>query len=586
MEPVVIDEVRSLLARLDREQRLWLSGYLAGASRTPSVAIPQSESAPSNVVILYGSQSGNSQHLAERVNSALTQRGVMASLVDMIDCRKSHFESARTLLVIVSTHGDGDPPDRAMGLYELLHGPKAPNLAHLKYAVLALGDSSYEKFCETGRQFDQRLQSLGGQRLHGRVECDIDFEAPAQQWIETVVGLLADSGATNTLSEVVPIDRLRVIHSYSKKNPLLAPVLINQRLTASHSTKNVRHIELSLDGANLRYEPGDAIGVVVANRDSDVTRVLAILGCDPGQQLDVGPVTMSALEAFRDCYDIGQITRPFLIKYAAAVTSDELNRLCADDAGLKSYLLTHHLMDLLHQFPPKGLDAVDLLKMLRPLSPRLYSIASSQRATPDEVHLTVAVVQYRLLGSDRHGLASGYLGKAGQSGANDEAVRIYLHRNPNFRLPTDHGRPIIMIGPGTGVAPFRSFIAEREALGGKGRNWLFFGDRSFNSDFLYQSDWLAWRKSGVLSRIDVAFSRDGDEKAYVQHRMHEQGKALFAWLEEGASLYVCGDAEHMAPDVNRALLEIIAKHGGRAPDKAQEYLLELQRQRRYQRDVY
>lgn len=587
LEPAIAAEIRQLIARLDQGQRLWLSGFLAGSSDRPLQPPVETPRPPSFVTVLYGSQSGNSQRLAQQAGEALTQRGVTFTALDMIDCRKTHLEETLAVLVVVSTHGEGDPPDRALPLHELLHGRKAPKLDHLKYSVLALGDSSYEKFCETGRQFDARLQALGAQQLHARVDCDVDFEAPARQWIDAVVDQLAQSYATSAAREAGPLDRpvASVSTAYTRKNPFQAPVLANQRLTARHSTKDVRHIELSLEGSSIHYEPGDAIGIAPSNRATDVTALLEVLRFDPETPIAADSQTVSLRQALLEHYDIGLVTRTFVDRYAAAVSADSLAALvqAGSQDSLQRYLHGRHLIDLVREYPPAGLNAVAFAQLLRHLAPRLYSIASSQRATPDEVHLTVSLVEYRSLDLERRGVVSGYLADLTSE---DATAPVYLHRNPNFRLPAERERPVIMIGPGTGVAPFRSFIAEREASGARGRNWLFFGDRSFSADFLYQAEWLQWRKRGVLHRIDVAFSRDSQQKIYVQHRMREHGRELFRWLEDGASLYVCGDAQRMAPDVHEALLAIIGEHGDQTAEQAAEYLVQLQRERRYQRDVY
>lgn len=602
LAPAIATEIRQLIARLDHGQRLWLSGFLAGSSASPTSQQAYEAQRPPSVTVLYGSQSGNSERLAQQIGETLTQHGVAFTALDMIDCRKTHLEEARTLLIVVSTHGEGDPPDRALPLHELLHGRKAPKLNHLKYSVLALGDSSYEKFCETGRQFDARLQALGAERLHARVDCDVDFEIPARQWIDAVAGHLAKANATGAAREAIPADRpvASVSNAYTRKNPFHAPVLANQRLTARHSTKDVRHIELSLAGSNIHYEPGDAIGIAPVNRVTEVTALLEVLRFDPETPVVADSQTMPLRQALLEHYDIGLVTRAFLDRYASTISAGSLAELLqsGDQESLRKYLQGRHLIDVVRKHPPTALDAVAFTQLLRHLTPRLYSIASSQRATPDEVHLTVSLVEYRSLDLERRGVVSGYLADLTVADlamadltvtdltAEDAMAPVYLHRNPNFRLPAERERSVIMIGPGTGVAPFRGFIADREASGAKGRNWLFFGDRSFSADFLYQSEWLDWRKRGVLQRIDVAFSRDSAEKIYVQQRMREHGSELFAWLEDGASLYVCGDAQRMAPDVHQALLGIIEQHGNQSPEQAAEYLVQLQRERRYQRDVY
>ncbi len=591
LPPALAAEARGLVDRLDARQRWWLAGYLAGAAvREPALAAADrpagADSPDPAVTVLFGTHTGNSERLARALAERLTERGVRHTLLDMLECRKSHLAGARTLLAVVSTHGDGDPPERAQPLFELLEGRKAPRLEHLKFSVLALGDSSYEKFCEAGRRLDARLEALGATRVHARVECDVDFDAAARAWIDSVLEGLEPATAP------VRLDgggerRHSVANAYTRKNPFPAPVLANQSLTGRGSTKDVRHLELSIEGANLHYEPGDAIGVVAVNREADVAAVLERLPFDPDASVGLGgqaPLPLRA--ALRERLEIGPVTPAFLERYAAATGADALAR--ADREALARYARERHLVDVLAAHPPHGLDPLAFASLLRPLAPRLYSIASSQRETPDEVHLTVAVVAYRTLDRDRRGLVSGQLALAGtgEPGAAEERLPIYLHRNPGFRLPADPAASIVMIGPGTGIAPFRAFIAERAALGATGRHWLFFGDRSFENDFLYQTELLAWRKRGVLSRLDVAFSRDQEEKIYVQHHMRAQGAELWRWLEGGAHLYVCGDAQHMAPDVHAALLAIVERHGGKSADAAAEYLLELQRARRYQRDVY
>ncbi len=577
-------EIRGLVAKLDERQRVWLSGYLAGSvsAAQPAAAAPADSPV---VTVLFGSHTGNSERLARRIVDRLNQAGIRHALLDMIECRKVHLQEARNLLVVVSTHGNGDPPERALPLVELLNSRKAPRLDHLKFSVLALGDSSYEKFCETGRQFDARLEALGAARLQARTDCDVDFDAAAQEWIESVVKTLRPDARAPIESADGERRAASVSNAYTRKQPFLAALLTNTRLTAAGSTKDVRHVELSIEGANLHYEPGDALGIVAQNRAADVDAVLARLPLDPQTPVEVdAQSTMPLRQALTERCEIGPITAGFLKAYAQAAASDALAaRLGGDAAELAGYVRARHLVDVLTEHPPEGLGAAALVKILRPIAPRLYSISSSQRGAADEVHLTVAVVAYDTLGQARRGLVSGQIAELT---GDETALPVYLHRNTGFRLPTDPAAPIVMIGAGTGVAPYRAFVAERAAVGATGRNWLIFGDRSFETDFLYQAEWLDWRKRRVLTQLDVAFSRDRAEKTYVQHRIGERGAELWRWIEEGAHLYVCGDAERMAPDVHEALIGVIARHGARSVDNAREFLLDLQRTRRYQRDVY
>lgn len=584
-EPSLAEEVRRLVGRLDSGQRAWLSGYLLGSIGTSgsvaTAAVP--EVASPTATILFGSQSGNCEALAKRLDEALAAAGVSRVVLDMLDCRKADLEQARHLLVIVSTHGEGDPPDRARPLYDLLHGRKAPKLANLKYSVLALGDSSYERFCEVGRRFDAQLEGLGAHRLHERIECDVDFQESATRWIDAVVSSLAAVQGDVARAAIHTRPSATVATAYTRKNPWQAPVLGNIRLTARNSSKDVRHIELSLEGAGIHYEPGDALGIVPRNQASEVDALLERLPFDAEVPVEVAGVSMPLRAALTDHMDIGPVNERLIERYAELTGHRDLAKHSSAERRSEAALGGYHLLDLVSDFPPQGIEPAQLVKILRPLAPRLYSIASSPHATPDEVHLTVRIVTYESRGRVRGGVVSTAL-----AGATDEQARIavYPHRNPAFRLPADPGIPIVMIGPGTGVAPFRSFVAEREALGARGRNWLLFGDRNLRSDFLYQTEWLDWRKRGSLHRLDVAFSRDGNEKLYVQHRIREHGAAFYAWLREGAYVYVCGDAQQMAPDVDRAIREVVSRHGGLGDEQVEEFMLNLQRERRYQRDVY
>ncbi|HET7607534.1 MAG TPA: assimilatory sulfite reductase (NADPH) flavoprotein subunit [Gammaproteobacteria bacterium] len=574
------EEVRALVARLAPEQRLWLSGYLLGSAAQPvaAAAAPAGDA----VTVLFGSQSGNSERLASRLAERLAAAHTPHRLLDMLDCRKADLEQARVLLVIVSTHGDGEPPERAVPLHELLHGRKPPRLDDVRYAVLALGDSSYEQFCATGRVFDARLAELGAQPLQPRTECDVDFETEAASWIEAVVAKVAADAHTAAPAMTAERHSAAVTHAYTRKNPFAAELLVNQRLTARGSSKDVRHLELSLDASSMHYEPGDSLGVVPRNSAAEVDALLAALRFDPEAPVPTEPGELPLRTALVERYEIGVLGAQLVRRYAGATGDAELERLAADADAFKRFARGRDLRDLVAQRPPRGLDPAGFVRLLQPLAPRLYSIASSAKVTPDEAHLTVGVVGYESLGRARRGVVSGALAEV----AEGDSVPVYLQRNTGFRLPSDPSAAIVMIGAGTGIAPFRAFVAEREALDAAGRHWLVFGDRSFELDFLYQADWLAWRKRGVLARLDVAFSRDQASKIYVQHRLREHGAELWAWLQDGAHLYVCGDAEHMAPDVEQALLDVARRHGGLKDDAASEYLLELQRARRYQRDVY
>jgi len=580
--------LKRLAEELAPEQRLWASGYLAGfgdaaQKLTQSPSLQSVEPQP-GVTVLFGSQTGNAEKLAKALHAQLRQSGIAARLEAMGSYRSARLKRDRCLLVIVSTHGEGDPPDNARPFYEFLHGKKAPKLEGLQFSVLALGDTSYEYFCKTGRDFDSRLEELGAARLYPRADCDVDYEEAAESWMEGVLAALAQSRESRVeLSIPAAVDQ---VSAYSKKRPFPATVLDNVRLTGRGSTKDVRHVELSIADSGLRYEPGDSLGVVPTNWPERAADLIDSIGLTPSATVPGSDGVETTLEeALLHHYEITTLTRPFLEKYAELSGSRELGEFLKEEnrSLLRNFLYGREIIDVVRSYPVPGITAGQFVALLRKLPPRLYSIASSHNANPDEVHLTVGVVRYESHGSERQGVASTFLA---ERVAEEGRVPVYIDSNPNFRLPEDPDTPIVMVGPGTGVAPFRAFLADREIMGARGKNWLFFGDRNFHTDFLYQREWLDHRKNGLLSRIDVAFSRDDDNKIYVQHRMLEQSRELYAWLEEGAYFYVCGDAQRMASDVHEALVSVVAKEGGFGRERAEDYVRKLQSSKRYQRDVY
>jgi sulfite reductase (NADPH) flavoprotein alpha-component len=582
-------ELDRLIEPLSPDQLIWIGGYLAGLAAAHRAGTPHAVPAPADrdeavITVAYGSQSGNSARIAADVKAHAEAKGLKVRVKAMDEYRPGDLKGEKKLLIVVSTQGEGEPPDNGKELHEFLHGRKAGRLDGLRYSVLALGDSSYEHFCKTGRDFDLRLEALGAERVHPRIDCDVDYDDAAAQWIEGALAALAATPAPAVPHAPRPL-RGNVTSLYSKKNPFLATALANIDLSGHGSVKEVRHIELSLEGSALSYEPGDSVGVLPANDPAVVAELLATLGLDPTQRVDVGTEAVALEFALAHKYEITTLTRPLVEKYAELADASALRALLASDdsADLWQYLRGRQLIDLVTEHPLRGVGAAQLLALLRKLPPRLYSIASSQKANPGELHLTVAAVRYESHGRTRHGVASTFLADRIAEG---DTVPIYIEANRNFKLPADPATPIIMVGPGTGVAPFRAFVQEREAIGASGRSWLFFGDRHFTTDFLYQREWQQSLKDGALTRMDVAFSRDRAEKFYVQHRMKAQARELYAWLQDGAHFYVCGDAERMARDVHQALIEIVAEQGAMPVEHATEYVQELQRSRRYQRDVY
>ncbi|MCY8649921.1 assimilatory sulfite reductase (NADPH) flavoprotein subunit [Bacillus haynesii] len=589
-----------LLPTLTASQKAWLSGYLAAVQTADAAAaletLPAEVPAASpaqpvskEVTILFGSQTGNAQGLAENAAKTLTERGFQVTVSAMSDFKPNQLKKLKNLLIVVSTHGEGDPPDNALSFHEFLHGRRAPKLDDLRYSVLALGDTSYEFFCQTGKEFDQRLGELGGTRLHPRVDCDLDYDEPAATWLDGVISSLnegQEQGASAAPAQPVSPQATGGETVYSRKNPFRAEVLENLNLNGRGSNKETRHLELSLEGSGLTYEPGDALGIFPENDPELVDMLLAELKWDPNVTITVDQgENLSLKEALTSYFEITVLTKKFIQQAAELIENEKLRELAASENAdqLKAYIAGRDLIDFVRDFGPITAAPQEFVSILRKMPPRLYSIASSFAANPDEVHLTIGAVRYNTHGRDRKGVCSVLCAERLQPG---DTLPVFIQPNKNFKLPENPEAPIIMVGPGTGVAPFRSFMQEREETGAPGKSWMFFGDQHFVTDFLYQTEWQKWLSDGVLTKMDVAFSRDTEEKVYVQHRMLEHSKELFEWLEEGAAFYVCGDKNNMAKDVQNALLEIIEKEGGKSREEAEAYLAEMKKQKRYQRDVY
>lgn len=578
LDPGQQSQLSGVLATMNPPQLAWLGGYL---SALPSAA---PAAAPRKLTVLYGTESGNSEQLAEQVYKTAKKKGFKAGIVNMSETTPDKLADAGVLLVVVSTWGEGDPPEAAEGFYNELMG-KDVSLAGVEFAVCALGDTSYDQFCKTGKDVDSRLEKLGGVRIADRVDCDVDFDEPFEQWSDAVWSRLGEASAGPEPAGIIDF-AAPVAAVYDKKNPFPAEVIDNQLLSGDYSAKETIHLELSLEGSGFDYQPGDVLAVVPRNAKDVVEAVLAATGLDAAATVDVKGIGAKDLAAaLTEDLDITGLSRKVVRTWQAISGSKRLAALLDDSAkgDFKDWAHGREIIDLLEEHPAKQLTAQQLVDMLRKLPPRLYSIASSPKAHPGEVHLTVAAVRYQTHGRSRKGVASTYLADAAHKGV---PVSVYVHHNKNFRLPENGDTPVIMVGPGTGIAPFRAFVEERAETGAKGENWLFFGDQKYNEDFLYQLEWQDHLKSGNLARLDVAFSRDQPEKVYVQHKMLENGKELWRWLEKGAHFYVCGDASRMAKDVHDALLEIVAVEGGKSPEEADSYVAALKKDKRYQRDVY
>jgi len=575
---------------LDSNGLWWLSGYAAGlASRgavgVQTVTAPVADVTPAGrLTIVYGSQTGNAKRLAEQLARQSEAAGLSVRLLRADAYPTRELKDERTLYLVISTQGDGDPPDDARALVEFIAGKRAPELKQLRYAVLGLGDSSYPQFCAIGNRLDARLAELGATRLLPRADADLDLETVAEPWLAQALAKAKDALKPSTpLATVTPLRPLQTTPAHGRDAPFAAELLANQRITARGSVKDVRHVELSLEGSGLHYEPGDALGLWPVNPPALVEAILRTSELDGDVIVEHGAQRLPLRQWLGEKRELTRLARPFVASHAAQSRSDELSGLLAPDQqpALTNLLNQAQVLDLLRRHPAAW-SAEEFVAALRPLTPRLYSIASSQKHVGDEVHLTVAHVEYDDGDGLRWGAASNHFARS------DEGARlpVFVEHNERFRLPGDASRDVIMIGPGTGVAPFRAFVQERVAIGATGRNWLFFGNPHFRSDFLYQVEWQQALKDGTLHRFDLAFSRDQAHKVYVQDRLVERGRELFDWLESGAHLYVCGDATRMAKDVHAALLSIIAEHGGKSAEDADDYLNTLQQQGRYARDVY
>ncbi|WP_339320869.1 assimilatory sulfite reductase (NADPH) flavoprotein subunit [Paenibacillus sp. FSL W8-0194] len=588
--------LNQLLPTLTGAQASWLSGYLTALQGTGGIALaaqPQT-GAPGAAIpakeatILFGSQTGNCSGLAKKLSKKLSEQGVNVTLSSMSDFKPANLKKVQNLLIVVSTHGEGEPPDNAISFHEFLLGKRAPKLEGVSFSVLALGDTSYEFFCQTGKDFDQRLEELGGTRIVPRVDCDVDFDEAAAGWIDDVVRKLSEGSAQASAAASLAGTALTETESeYSRTNPFHAEILENINLNGRGSDRETRHLEISLEGSGLQYEPGDSLGIYPENHPQLVDDLIEAMGWNPEESITVNKQgdLLALRKALLQHYEITVLTKPLIKQFAELTSNPGLQELVepGHEQELKRYIEERDLLDLVQDYQLKGIPAASFTSVLRKLPARLYSISSSPKATPDEVHITVRAVQYEAHGRDRYGVCSTQLAERLQPG---DTLPVYIQHNPNFKLPADPGAPVIMIGPGTGVAPFRAFLSEREETGAEGKTWLFYGDQHFATDFLYQIEWQRWLKDGVLTRMDVAFSRDTDQKVYVQHRMLEKSRELYEWLQEGAYVYVCGDEKKMAHDVHATLAAILEKEGGLSQEEAADYLHRMQQEKRYQRDVY
>ncbi len=567
------------------QQRAWLSGYLAGLdaqlAAMPAATLGASQN-QGTIHILYGSQTGNAEGVAMQAGDMVKARGLNAVVEELDAVSLERLAEIERCLIVVSTYGEGEMPDNAELFWEALSASGAPRLEHMRYAVLGLGDTGYDMFCEAGKLLDVRFEQLGAQRITHRVDCDVDYEEPAEQWLSEAVPLAGEgleTGASDGQASASSVATKAAV--WTRKNPYLSTVVDNRNLSGAQSAKEIRHIAFALGDSGIEYVAGDALGVIPENHSDLVELLLQRVGAQWDTAVDGFDAPLGDL--LQRNYEIMTPPRDLLTHIHEYGCDDEFRRVFenGDKEALEDYLWGKDILDLLDHCA--DMNAKTLLSLLRPLQHRAYSISSSPAAHPDEIHLTVAAVRWHYNNRMHRGVASTWLadtlGEGGQG-------RIFLSPNKNFRTPADPDAPVIMVGPGTGIAPFRAFLQERQASDGSGKNWLFFGDQHLDTDFIYADEMEAFSRDGTLTRLDLAFSRDQSEKIYVQHRMRENGAALYSWLEEGGYFYVCGDATRMAKDVDVALHDVVRKEGGLSEDAAADYINNLKREKRYLRDVY
>jgi sulfite reductase (NADPH) flavoprotein alpha-component len=576
-------------APFNGDQKYWLAGFLAGLhSRLLVLEDKQQPAAGTGAAtttqlhILYGSQTGNAEALAQTAAKSARAKGLVPVVQALGDVDLDVFATMRHVLIVTSTYGEGEMPDNAQLFWDAISASTAPRLEQMHFAVLAIGDTGYDGFCQAGKFIDMRLEQLGAKRVVDRIDCDIDYEEPSSEWLNSSMPQFAASaGSSGTVLESAP--EAPVIPGSNKSNPYAAALITNKRLSGEQSAKDIRHFEFDLSDSGLKYEAGDALGVIPVNEPSLVSLLLTQLNAD--YQTPVPGFDRSLGDLLTYQFEISEPSRKLIEWVGQNTTNQELRHVLQHDDkdALGVWLWGKDTLDLLQLELTRSLPVPEFVALLRPLQHRAYSISSSSKAHPNQVHLTVASVRYHSGGRNRGGVCSIYLAERVRRG---EKPAIFISPNKAFRVPANNSAPLIMVGPGTGIAPFRAFLQERQATGAQGKNWLFFGDQHQEHDFIYRDELTGWHDSGLLTRLDLAFSRDQEKKIYVQTRMLEQGAELYAWLQEGAYFYVCGDASRMAKDVDSVLYEVVRQFGGLSSERAADYIDQLKKEKRYLRDVY
>ncbi len=575
-------DLQTVIAKLSSEQVAWVSGYLTGLGALGAPVSAPGKEVARGLTILYGSQTGNARSVADGIGRSALGSGYDVRVRSMADFKPRNLAKEKLVLIVVSTQGEGEPPETARDLHDFLQAKRAPRLEGLRYAVLGLGDSSYELFCQAAIDFDTRLADLRAERISPLRCCDLAYEEDAECWSKDVLNKVGQLDPERG-AEVVALRGVRLGSAprYDREFPYRSTRLESHRITTDDAVADVRHIALGIDPRSLRFEPGDSLGVRFRNDPELIGAILDATGADGGETVVLSGEAMALRQALSERLELTRLHPAVAKAWAHLVDARELQELSRDAAKLRAYAAARQLIDLLTDYPGR-VAAPSLAGLLNPLQPRLYSIASSQAETEDEVHLAVSRVSYHSHGRDHKGASSGYLSERFEE---EDPLDVYVVENPAFRLPKDGNVPIIMIGAGTGVAPYRAFLQQRAANCDKGRNWLIFGNRHFRRDFLYQLDWQSYRKAGLLDRVSLTFSRDNGEKRYVQHRLREEGTEIHRWLADGAHVYVCGSTD-MGREVHTALVDLIAREGDLSSEAAVRAIDKLRHKGRYQRDLY
>lgn len=584
-----INHLEKLESTCSNIQSAWLSGYFWKSANQLSSALSSNvkDLKLNNplITIISASQTGNAKLLSERLYEYFNQNNKKIRLINAIDYKFKKIQDEKILILIISTQGEGEPPEEALSLYKFIMSNKAPQLNHLSYSIFGLGDKSYDLFCQAGKDFDKRFKELGGNILIDRFDADIEYENDYNIWSKKLLKAINEQGLNFTSCSTSSNEQNthKDLKNYiSKTNPATAVVLTNQKITGRYSNKDVHHIEIDINNLNINYTPGDALGVWYKNDSNLVNKTIELLSINLSEKVEVKKNILTIFDALKNHFELTNNTINIVKNYTYITKNKILKNIISNEIHLKNYVINTPFINMIQDHPAK-ISAEQLITILRPLTPRLYSISSSQAETPNEIHITVSVIKKIISGSIHLGGASGYLSKSLKS---DDLVKIFIENNNNFRLPEDSNTPIIMISSGTGIAPFRAFMQQRDNDNAQGQNWIFFGNQNFTEDFLYQIEWQQYIKKGLITNMHVAWSRDQEHKLYVQDKIKENGEEIWCWIKKGAIIYVCGNASKMAKDVEKTLLYIISKYGNMNIDKSDEFLNNLRANRHYRRDIY